>query len=108
MFTSGETHNARKVRQIAGNAVSYGLDHSAALAALTTTPARVFGGSSRVLATGAQADLVIWSGDPLEVTSAADVVIIGGKADSMQSRQTLLRDRYLPTAPNMPRAYINP
>ena len=108
MFTSGETHNARKVRQIAGNAVSYGLDHSAALAALTTTPARVFGGSSRVLATGAQADLVIWSGDPLEVTSAADVVIIGGKADSMQSRQTLLRDRYLPTAPDMPRAYINP
>ena len=108
MFTSGETHNARKVRQVAGNAVSYGLDHEAALAALTTTPAEVFGGASRELVKGAQADLVIWSGDPLEVTSAADVVIIGGKVDTMQSRQTLLRDRYLPSNPDMPRAYIKP
>lgn len=108
MFTSGETHNARKVRQVAGNAVSFGLDHSAALAALTTTPAMIFGGSSRVLDQGAQADLVIWSGDPLEVTSQADAVIIRGKADSMQSRQTLLLDRYLPANPEMPRAYIKP
>ena len=54
------------------------------------------------------ADIVIWSGDPLEVTSAADQVIIGGEIIPMVSRQTLLRDRYLPENPEMPRTYIKP
>ena len=54
------------------------------------------------------ADMVIWSGDPLEVTSVADQVIIGGKMDPMISRQTLLRDRYLPENTELPRAYVNP
>jgi len=51
---------------------------------------------------------VIWSGDPLEVTSAADQVIIAGKLIPMVSRQTLLRDRYLPENPELPRAYMKP
>ena len=54
------------------------------------------------------ADLVIWSGDPLDVTAAADQVIIAGKMVDMVSRQTLLRDRYLPENPELPRAYIKP
>lgn len=108
MFSSGETHNARKVRQVAGNAVANGLDHSAALRAVTATPASVFGGNGRTVERGAQADLVLWSGDPLDVTSLATQVIIGGKPDPMKSRQTLLRDRYLPTNSDLPRAYIKP
>ncbi len=108
MFSSGETHNARKVRQVAGNAVANGLDHSAALSAVTATPARVFGGSARTIERGAKADLVLWSGDPLDVTSLASQVIIDGKPDTMKSRQTLLRDRYLTTDSKLPRAYIKP
>lgn len=42
-----------------------------------------------------QADLVIWSGDPLEVTETAEQVIINGELVDMVSRQTKLRDRYL-------------
>jgi hypothetical protein len=38
---------------------------------------------------------VLWNGDPLEVTSAADAVWIAGKAIEMRSRQTELRERYL-------------
>jgi hypothetical protein len=45
-------------------------------------------------------------GDPLEVTTAAELVIIAGKPVDMVSRQTLLRDRYLPENTDMPRAYI--
>ena len=45
------------------------------------------------LETGKRADLVIWSGDPLEVTTLADVVVMGGEVDSMETRQTELRDR---------------
>ena len=108
IFSSGETHNARKVRQLAGNAAANGLPHDAALAALTSTPASVFGGEPRRISKGALADLVIWSGDPLEVTTQAQQVILGGIPDTMISRQTLLRDRYLGAADAMPRAYTKP
>lgn len=101
---------ARKVRQLAGNAVSHGLPWHAALAALTSNPAEIFGYADELgsIEPGKQADLVIWSGDPLEVTSFADQVFMGGIAISMESRQTRLRDRYLPENPGKPRAYIKP
>lgn len=108
MFSSGETHNARKVRQVAGVAVANGLPHAEAIRAITQTPAEVFGGQARTLTKGAPADLVIWSGDPLEVSTLASQVIIAGKPDSMESRQTKLRDRYLSEDSALPRAYIKP
>ena len=108
LFTSGETHNARKLRQVAGNAVANGLAYGAAVEAITSLPAEVFGGKPRMIAPGLQADLVIWSGDPLDVNSAADQVIIGGVPDSMKSRQTQLLERYLPEDAGLGRAYINP
>lgn len=107
-FSAGR--DARKLRQAAGNAVSHGLPYEAAMAAITSNPARIFGIDESIgtLTDDSRADLVIWSGDPLEVTSAADQVIIGGKLIPMVSRQTLLRDRYLPQNPQMPRAYLKP
>ncbi len=108
LFTSGETHNARKLRQVAGNAVANGLPYEVAMAAMTSLPAEIFGGKSRMIAPGLRADLVIWSGDPLDVNSAADQVIIDGKLDPMTSRQTELLKRYLPTEAGLGRAYINP
>jgi hypothetical protein len=106
-ISGAESHNARKVRQMAGNAVSHGLDHGAALAALTIAPARIFGVADRVgsIEKGKRADLVLWSGDPLEVTTVADMVISNGRVDSMETRQTKLRDRYLVEDPELPRAY---
>lgn len=110
IISGAGSHNARKQRQMAGNAVSHGLPHEAGIAALTSTPARVFGvedqqGSIRE---DMSANVVLWSGDPLEVTSTAEVVVINGKLMPMESRQTKLRDRYLPENPAMPRAYIKP
>ena len=109
-FSDGETHNARKLRQLAGNAVAHGLPYEAGLAALTANPARIFelAEGVGVLESGNRADLVVWSGDPLEVTSVAEQVIIEGRLIPMVSRQTLLRDRYLPQNPGTPRAYIKP
>lgn len=100
------THNARKVRQLAGNAVAHGLPWDAALAGLTSVPADVFGLPSHGrIAVGQVADLVLWSGDPLEVTSLADQVWFAGRPASMRSRQTELRDRYLHAPGALPRAY---
>lgn len=91
------SHMARKLRQGAGNAVANGLPWDAGLAAITANPAAIFGASDRGrIAVGQRADLVLWSGDPLDVTSLAEQVWIGGDAQSMVSRQTLLRDRYAP------------
>ena len=97
ILNNDATHNARKLRQSAGNAVAHGLPWDKALAGLTRVPASAFGVADRIgsLAPGMTADLVLWSGDPLEVTTVAEQVWLGGVADSMRSRQTLLRDRYL-------------
>jgi imidazolonepropionase-like amidohydrolase len=109
-FHIGESNSDTTMRQLAGNAVANGLPWEAALAALTSNPAMIFGltGDIGSLEEDGVADLVIWSDDPLEVTSAADQVIISGQIIPMVSRQTLLRDRYLPANPGKPRAYIKP
>ena len=109
-FTGTDMHNARRLRQSAGNAVAGGLPYEAGLAAITVNPAVIFelGDDRGTLETGSRADLVVWSGDPLEVTTAADQVVIGGVPIDMVSRQTLLRDRYLEAQPGTRRAYIKP
>ena len=100
------THNARKVRQLAGNAVAHGLPWEAGLAGITAVPARAFGLERQGrIAVGQVADLVLWSGDPLEVTTVAEQVWLGGKPADMRSRQTELRDRYLAPEGAMPRAW---
>jgi imidazolonepropionase-like amidohydrolase len=101
------THNARKVRQLAGVAVANGLPWEAGLAGLTAVPAQVFGvaGQRGRIEPGQVADLVLWSGDPLEVNTVAEQVWFDGRAASMRSRQTELRDRYLAPKGALPRAY---
>jgi imidazolonepropionase-like amidohydrolase len=91
------SYNIRKLRQTAGIAVAHGLSWDDGLAAITRHPAEIFGvaATNGSLAKGRPADLVLWSGDPLEVTTLADRVFIQGVSQSMQSRQTELRDRYL-------------
>ena len=91
------SHNARKVRQLAGNAVANGLPWEAGLAGLTRVPVQAFGVDDRfgTIAVGKSADLVLWSGDPLDVINTAEQVWLGGRAMPMRSRQTELRDRYL-------------
>ena len=93
------SHNARNITQSAGNAVAQGLDWGAALRAITLTPAEIFGMGTTAgsLETGKAADVIIWPGDPLELTNFPEQVFINGKAISMVTRQTLLRDRYLQT-----------
>ncbi len=61
-------------------AVKEGLDRQVALEALTVNPASFLGLGDRVgaLAPGLDGDLVVWSGDPLDVTSRAEHVLITG------------------------------
>ena len=103
------SHNARKIRQLAGNAVANGLPWEAALAGLTSVPANSFGVGDELgtISVGQRADLVLWSGDPLDVANVAQQVWLDGRAIPMRSRQTELRDRYLHGETGLPRAYPN-
>ena len=104
------SHNIRLAKQHAGNAVANGLPWLQGMAALTINPATIYGINTSVgsLEEGKQADLVIWSGDPLEVTETAEQVFIQGKMLKMQSRQTKLRDRYLDLNQTRPMRYVRP
>jgi imidazolonepropionase-like amidohydrolase len=109
-FIVGDPHNARNLRQLAGNAVAYGLPWDEALKAITVNPARIWHLDDRIgtLEPGKEADLVIWDGDPLELTTGAERVFIRGVEMPKKTRQTDLRDRYLHLGGVMPKAYEKP
>ena len=90
-------------RQYAANLVALtkvpgatGVRWGEALAMITSKPAEVIGMGDKLgsLGRGRQGDVVIWSGDPLELASEAQMVWIDGVRQPLESRQTKLRDRY--------------
>ena len=90
-----EPHNDRALRFAVGNAVAYGLPWIEGLRGLTANPAKIYGSQDAgTLEPGKTADVVLWSGDPLDVTSMAQKVWIAGMEQPTVTRQTLLRDRY--------------
>ncbi len=93
--TLGSASNVRNLRQLAGIATARGLTWNQALAAVTRTPAATFGlGKRGSVSVGGVADLVVWSGDPFELSSAAEVVYIGGVEQPLETRQKRLFRRY--------------
>ena len=102
-------------RQYAGNLVALqrvpgatGVSWGDALAMITSKPAEAIGMGREIgsLAPGRRADVVIWSGDPLEGSSAAEQVFIDGVRQPLETHQTRLleRYRYLPRR-DLPEAY---
>jgi imidazolonepropionase-like amidohydrolase len=103
MIDDNDTRYLFNQRQYAANLVALakvpgaaGVRWGEALAMITSKPAEVVGMGGQVgsLARGRAGDVVIWSGDPLELASKAEAVWIDGVAQPLESRQTKLRDRY--------------
>lgn len=96
IVAGGDTHNARLIRQEAGNAVSYGLPWDAALRAVTMGAAAIFDLEARYgsLQAGRVANVVVWSGDPFEFSTSVERVFIRGREIPLTSRQTELLERY--------------
>ncbi|MFC1522665.1 amidohydrolase family protein [Elusimicrobiota bacterium] len=90
-------NNMRRLRQEAGIAVSYGLDHAAAIRAITLAPAEVYGVADEIgsIEKGKRANLVLWSGDPFETSTVAQHIWIDGKEMPLTNRQRQLADRYM-------------
>ena len=96
----GENYNVQNIKQVAGNAVAYGVTWDDALRAVTLAPAEALGVADRIgsLRAGRDANVVVWSGDPFEFGSNAEVVLIRGVVQTGGSRQDELTRRYAPPA----------
>ncbi len=72
---------AKHLLLCAGTAMREGLSVKEALSAITRVPAEICGIADRVgsLTVGKDADLVIWSGNPPELTAKPELVFIDGK-----------------------------
>lgn len=108
LFYSSEPYSGQTITQAAGVAVANGMNWYSAIDALTTNVHDVFGGVYRAdLREGSQADIVVWSGDPLEVTSAPTFVMInGGVVDLEATRANRLEQRYLNLDSDKPFGYV--
>lgn len=115
MINDEEARQVRLARQQAGNLVAIGrvpgasgLSWGEALASITSGPADAMGMGADFgsLRPGRRADVVVWSGDPLENSTAAEIVLIDGVQQPLENRQTKLRDRYrTATEGDLPKAY---
>ena len=92
----GGAHTVRNLPYAAGFAAAYGLPYDDALKAITLNVAEMFGFGDKLgsLDVGKTANIVLASGDPLDVRTDVKQVYIEGVAQPMVSRQTMLRDEY--------------
>ena len=76
--------------------VAHGLSEEEAIKALTIRPAQILGVDKDMgsLEAGKIANVVVWSGSPLQMKSRVQAVIIGGRRIPLESRQTRLRDKF--------------
>ncbi|MEE2777762.1 MAG: amidohydrolase family protein [Acidobacteriota bacterium] len=97
VIIEADVPNARNLRWAAGNAVANGMSWAGAFRAITLTAAEAIGVGERYgsLEPGKVANVVIWSGDPMELGTAVERVFIRGVETSTANRQNLLLNRYL-------------
>lgn len=115
MINDRDSHQLRYTPQYAGNLVSLqkvpgatGLSWDEAFATISSVPADIMGVGDRLgsLKPGKAADVVVWDGDPLELSSAVVQVFIDGVEQPLGNRQDRLRDRYRnPVEGDLPKAY---
>ena len=115
MIDDRDSHQLRYTTQYAGNLVSLqkvpratGLSWDEAFAAISSGPAEAIGMGDRIgsLKAGRVGDVVVWDGDPLELSSAPVAVFVDGVEQPLGNRQNRLRDRYrTPQEGSLPKAY---
>jgi imidazolonepropionase-like amidohydrolase len=103
MINDNDNRYLRNQRQYAGNLVALtkipgaaGVSWNEAFAMISSRPAEAIGLGKEIgsLEPGRRGDVVIWSGDPLELSSAPEAVWIDGVRQPLDNHQTKLRDRY--------------
>jgi imidazolonepropionase-like amidohydrolase len=95
-FQTSDAANSRNLPYNAALAVAYGLDADAALRALTINPAEIFGVADRYgsLEPGKVANVVVTTGDPMDVRSTVRHLFIRGEAVPLDDRHTRLYEQF--------------
>jgi len=95
-FASFSAHDVRNLPYQAGFATAFGLPYDEALKAITLNPAEIWGVADKLgsLDVGKSANVVVASGDPLDVKTDVKLVFIEGREVPRTTRQTRLRDMY--------------
>ena len=93
---AGGSTNARNLPYEASMAAAYGLPREEALKSVTLYPAQILGLGDRLgsIEPGKIADLIVTTGDPLEITTQVEQVYINGRPASMETRHTRLFRKY--------------
>jgi len=96
-FSSGGFQFSRDVPFQAGRAVGWGLSHDDAIKALTLDAARILGVDSQVgsIDAGKVANLVVLTGDPLEIRSQIRHVVVAGRDVPLDNSQVELFKKYM-------------
>lgn len=92
-----DAHNTRNLPYHAASAAAFGLPKEEALKAVTIYPARIWGVADRLgsLEVGKNATVILTDGDPLEIRTNVRRVFINGDEIPMDSRHTLLYEKFL-------------
>jgi imidazolonepropionase-like amidohydrolase len=95
-FQTSDAANSRNLPYNAALAVAYGLDADAALRALTINAAEIFGVADRYgsLAPGKVANVVVTTGDPMDVRSVVRHLFIRGQPVPLDDRHTRLYEQF--------------
>jgi len=95
-FGSFDNSFARRLGQQAANAVAYGLPYEEALKAVTIYPAQILGLGDQIgtLETGKIANVIVTTGDPLELTTEVRYLFIKGQLVSLDNKQKALYEKY--------------
>jgi len=96
-FGTFENQFVRNLPYQAATAVAFGLPEDEALKAITINPAQIWGAGDQLgsIEKGKSADLLMTTGDPLEIQTQVKHVFIRGQEIELSSKQTRLYDRYL-------------
>ncbi|NIN11546.1 MAG: amidohydrolase family protein [Gemmatimonadales bacterium] len=99
-FGTNDVQQARNLPYHAARSAAYGLPKDVALRGVTLTPAEILGLGDEMgsIDVGKRADLIVTTGDPLQIVTQVERAFIGGEEVSLESKHTRLwkafRDRH--------------
>jgi len=96
-FGTFENEFVRNLPYQAATAVAFGLPYEEALKAVTINAAQIWGHASDIgsVEKGKVADVIVTTGDPLEVSTQVKYVFIKGKEVPLVNKQTRLYEKYM-------------
>ena len=99
-FGPGGPHNSRTTPYEAAQAVAFGLSEDDALKALTLWPAEILGVADRfgTIEPGKAGNLIVTDGNPLDITTRVEHVIINGREVPTANKHRSLYEKYISTS----------